>query len=139
VAYSDDVVYAGSVSGGVYAIDLRTGNPIWRVNLALPVMAGPAVAPSGMIFAGADTIYGVSSDGQLRWKDPTLTPDEAGLVALGYDGVFDAATGDIGAVLAGDGSHLWTSRSFGKIATAAASASGTVYVGTSTGRIFAVR
>ncbi len=139
VAYADDVVYVGSGHGGVYAIDLRTGNPIWHVNSAHAVTAGPAVAPSGTIFAGADTIYGVSSDGQVRWKDPTLKPGEAGLVALGYDSVFDAATGDVGAVLTGDGSYVWTARGFGKISTIATSPSGMLYVGTSTGRIFAVR
>ncbi len=139
VAYADDVVYAGSAGGGVYAIDLRTGNPTWHVNSAHAVTTGPAVAPSGTIFAGSDTIYSVSADGQIRWKDPTLKPGEAGLFALGYDSVFDAATGDVGAVLSGDGSYVWTSRSFGKIATAASSASGMLYVGTSTGRIFAVR
>jgi len=139
VAYADEVVYAGSLGGGVYAIDLRTGNPIWHVNSAHAVTTGPAVAPSGTIFAGADTIYGVSADGQLRWKDPALKPGEAGLFALGYDSVFDAATGDVGAVLMGDGSYVWTSRSFGKITTAASSPSGMLYVGTSTGRIFAIR
>jgi len=139
VAYAGDIVYAGSAGGGVYALDLRTGNPIWRVNSARAVTAGPAVASSGTIFAGSDTVYGVSADGQLRWKDSTLRPGAAGLVPLGYDGVFDAATGDVGAVLMGDGSYVWTSRSFGKIATAASSASGMLYVGTSTGRIFAVR
>ena len=139
VAYADDVVYAGSASGGVYAIDSRTGNPIWHVNGAHPVTAGPAVAPSGAIFAGSDTIYGVTTDGQLRWKNSSLDPDGAGLIALGYDTVFDAATADVGAVLMGDGSIVWTSRSFGKITTAASSPSGMLYVGTSTGRIFAVR
>ena len=139
VAYAGEVVYAGSAGGGVYALDLRTGNPIWHVNSAHAVTTGPAVALSGTIFAGADTIYGVSADGQLRWKDPTLKPGEAGLLVLGYDSVFDAATGDVGAVLMGDGSYVWTARSFGKITTAASSASGMLYVGTSTGRIFAVR
>jgi outer membrane protein assembly factor BamB len=139
VAYSDDVVYAGSVSGGVYAIDSRSGNPLWHVNAVHAVTAGPAVAPSGTIFAGSDTIYGVTTDGQIRWKDSTLPPGDGGLIALGYDGAFDASTADVGAVLMGDGSYAWTSRSFGKITTAASSASGMLYVGTSTGRIFAVR
>jgi outer membrane protein assembly factor BamB len=139
VAYSDDVVYAGSVAGGVYAIDSRSGNPLWHVNAAHAVTAGPAVAPSGTIFAGSDTIYGVTADGQVRWKDSTLTPGDGGLIVLGNDGAFDATTDDVGAVLMGDGSYAWTSRSFGKITTAASSASGMLYVGTSTGRIFAVR
>jgi len=139
VAYADDVVYAGSAGGGVYAIDLRTGNPVWHVNSAHAVTAGPVVAPSGAIFAGGDTTYGVTADGQLQWNNSSLKPGDAGLTALGFDGVFDAATGGVGAVLTGDGSYIWTARSFGKITTAASSASGMLYVGTSTGRIFAVR
>jgi hypothetical protein len=47
--------------------------------------------------------------------------------------------GDLGAVLMGDGSYVWTARGFGKITTATSSASGVLYVGTSTGRVFAVR
>ena len=139
VAYADDVVYAGSSAGGVYALDARSGNPLWQANAPHAVTAGPAVAPSGTIFAGDDAIYGVSPDGQPRWKKPTLRPGSAGLTALGNDAVFDAASGDVGAVLMGDGSYVWTSRSFGKITTAATSASGMLYVGTSSGRIFAVR
>lgn len=139
VAYSDDVVYAGSVGGGVYAIDSRTGNPLWHGNSRSAVTAGPVVAPSGAIFAGSDTIYGVATDGQIQWENSSLKPGDAGLSVVGDDGVFDAATGDVGAVLTGDGTYVWTSRSFGKIATAASSPSGMLYVGTSTGRIFAVR
>ena len=81
---------------------------MWHANPPHAVTAGPAVAPSGTIFAGADTIYGVAADGQLRWKDPSLKPGDAGLLVLGNDGVFDAATGDMGAVLTGDGSYVWT-------------------------------
>jgi len=139
VAYADDVVYAGSAGGGVYAIDSSNGNPLWHENSTHAVTAGPAVAPSGTIFAGADAIYGVSADGHLRWTDPTLKPSDAGVIVVGYDSVFEAAAGDVGAVLAGDGSYVWTSRSFGNITTAASSPSGMLYVGTSTGRIFAVR
>ena len=139
VAYFDDVVYAGSAGGGVYAIDMRTGNPIWHVNSTRAVTAGPVVAPSGTIFAGARQTYGITADGQLLWKNSSLKPGEAGLIVLGYDGMFEAAAGDVAAVLSGDGSSVWTARSFGKITTAASSPSGMLYVGTSTGRIFAVK
>jgi outer membrane protein assembly factor BamB len=139
VAYADEVVYAGSAGGGVYAIDLRTGSPIWHINSAHAVSTGPVVAPSGAIFAGADTVYRVNADGRYGWKNSSLKPGDAGLTALGYDGVFDAAAGDVAAVLTGDGRSVWTARSFGKITTAASSPSGMLYIGTSTGRIFAVR
>ena len=139
VAYFGDVVYAGSAGGGVYAIDARTGSPVWHLSSSRAVIAGPVVAPSGAIFAGAGKTYGVSADGQLLWKNSSLKPGEAGLTVLGYDGIFEAAAGDVAAVLTGDGSSVWTARSFGKITTAASSPSGMLYIGTSTGRIFAVR
>ena len=105
VAYADDVVYAGSAGGGVYAIDLRTGNPFWHVNSAHAVSAGPVVARIGgdLRRLGRRSI-GVTTDGQIQWKNLSLKPGDAGLIALGYDGVFDAAKGDVAAVLTGDGS-----------------------------------
>ncbi|MGB0061572.1 PQQ-binding-like beta-propeller repeat protein [Candidatus Binatus sp.] len=139
VAYADDVVYAGSAGGGVYAIDQRTGSPIWHVNSAHAVSAGPVVAASGAIFAGSDAVYRVTTAGQIQWQNLSLKPGDAGVTALGYDGVFDAAKGDVGAVLTGDGRSVWTARGFGRITTAASSPSGMLYIATSTGRIFAVR
>jgi hypothetical protein len=97
------------------------------------------VAPSGAIFAGAGKTLGITADGQLRWKNSSLKPGDAGLIVLGSDGMFEATAGDLAAVLTGDGSSVWTARSFGKITTAASSPSGMLYVGTSTGRIFAIR
>src|ERR1700691_3579524 len=139
VAYANDVVYAGSASGGVYALDLRTGIPVWNVDSAHAVNSRPAVAPSGAIFAGSDVVYGVTRHCQQQWENAALKPGDAGLIVLGDDSVFDAAVGDVGAVLMGDGSYVWTTRSFGRITTATSSPSGMLYVGTSTGRIFAVR
>jgi len=139
VAYADDVVYAGSLSGALYAIDARTGSTLWHVNTAGPLIAGPAVSASGTIFFGSNAVYGVMSDGQLRWTQAGVKPDRGGMSALNFDDVFDAATGGLGAMLGGEGNYLWTSRSFGTITTTAVSPAGILYVGNSNGRIFAVR
>jgi outer membrane protein assembly factor BamB len=139
VAYADDIVYAGSLSGALYAIDARAGNPIWHVSTAGSVIAGPAVSVSGTIFFGSNAIYGVMSDGQLRWTQPAMKPDLGGMSALNFDDVFDAATGGLGVMLGSEGNYLWTSRSFGTITTTAVSPSGILYVGNSNGRIFAIR
>ena len=139
VAYADDVVYAGSLSGALYAIDARAGSTIWHVSTAGPVIAGPAVSASGTIFFGSNAVYGVMSDGQLRWTQPTVKPDRGGMSAVNFDDVFDAATGGLGAMLGSEGGYLWTSRSFGVITTTAVSPSGMLYVGNSNGRIFAIR
>ena len=139
VAYADDVVYTGSLSGALYAIDARTGSTLWRVNTAGPVIAGPAVSASGTIFFGSNAIYGVLSDGQLRWTQSAVKPDRGGMSVLNFDDVFDAATGGLGAMLGGEGNYLWSSRSFGTITTTAVSPAGMLYVGNSNGRIFAIR
>jgi len=139
VAYADDVVYAGSLSGALYAIDVRTGNSLWHVSTAGPVIAGPAVSASGTIFFGSNAIYGVMSDGRLRWTQPAVKPDRGGMSALNFDDVFDAADGGLGVMLGGEGNYLWTSRSFGTITTTAVSPAGMLYVGNSNGRVFAIR
>jgi outer membrane protein assembly factor BamB len=139
VAYADDVVYAGSLSGALYAIDARAGSTVWHVSTAGPVIAGPAVSVSGTIFFGSNAIYGVMSDGQLRWTQPAVKPGRGGMSALNFDDVFDAATGGLGVMLGSEGNYLWTSRSFGTITTTAVSPAGMLYVGNSNGRIFAIR
>ena len=139
IAYADDVVYAGSLSGALYAIDLRSGNPLWSVSTAKAVIAGPAVSPSGTIFFGSDSVYAVQSGGQIGWTQSKVKPDRGGMSAVNYDEVFDAATEGVGAMLGSEGNYVWTSRSFGTIATTAASASGMLYVGDQDGLIFAIR
>jgi outer membrane protein assembly factor BamB len=139
IAYADDVVYAGSRSGALYAIDLRSGNQIWSVKTPQTVIAGPSVAPSGTIFFGSDSVYAVLSGGQIGWTQSKVKPDRGGMSAINYDEVFDAATDGLGAMLGSEGSYLWTSRSFGTIATTAVSASGTLYVANTDGRVFAIR
>jgi outer membrane protein assembly factor BamB len=139
IASQDDVVYAGSLSGALYAIDLRTGNPIWSIRTAKAVIAGPAVSPSGTIFFGSDSVYAVQSGGQLGWTQSKVKPDRGGMSAINYDEVFDAATDGLGVMLGSEGSYVWTSRSFGTIATSAVSASGTLYVANTDGRVFAIR
>jgi outer membrane protein assembly factor BamB len=139
VAYADDVVYAGSLSGALYASDARAGSTLWHVSTAGPVIAGPAVSVSGTIFFGSNAIYGVMSDGQLRWTQPAAKPDRGGMSVLNFDDVFDAAAGGLGVMLGGEGNYLWTSRSFGTITTTAVSPAGMLYVGNSNGRIFAIR
>ena len=139
VAYADDVVYVGSLSGTLYALDLRTGGQIWHVNTSKPVIAGPAVSPSGTIFFGSNAVYGVMSNGQLQWTQSAAKPANGGMSAVNYDDVFDAAADSLGAMLGGEGNFIWTSRSFGTIVTTAVSPAGMLYVGNSNGRIFAVR
>ena len=139
LAFADDVVYAGSASGRVYAIDERNGKALWTVTSPQAVVAGPAIGASGTIFFGSDAVHGVAPNGQLRWTQAALKPAPGGISAGGVDGVFDAGADNLAAMLGSDGNFIWTSRSFGLIAASAVAPNGTLYVGSSVGRIFAVR
>jgi outer membrane protein assembly factor BamB len=139
LAFADDVIYAGSASGAIYALDSRTGKENWRVSTRHLVVAGPAISPSGIVFFGSDAVYGVSSDGQIKWTQTASRPGASPMSAVGTDSVFGVDSSDIGAMLGGDGNFVWSSGSFGKIATIAASSDGTLYVANADGRIFAVK
>ncbi len=139
LAFADDVIYAGSASGAIYALDSRTGKESWHVSTRRRVIAGPAVSPAGVVFFGSDAVYGVSSDGQIKWTQAASKPGSNPMSAVGTDGVFGVDSADIGAMLGGDGNFIWSSGSFGKVAAIAASPDGTLYVGNADGRIYAVK
>jgi outer membrane protein assembly factor BamB len=139
LAFSDDAVYAGSRSGIVYAIDERTGKPLWTLATPHAVVAGPALGAAGAIYFGSEAVHGVAPSGQLRWTQAALKPDTAAMSAAGLDGVFDAGADNLAAMLGSDGNFIWTSRSFGAVAASTVAPNGTLYVGSSVGRIFAVR
>ena len=141
LASSGDAVFAGSASGTVYALDSRTGTVLWRFNSPGAVVAGPAVGPSGIVYFGADVIYGVSADGQLRWTQPGVKAAVAEPIsAVGSDSVFAIGVDELGAMLSGvDSGFVWTTRSFGEITATAATSTGMLYVANSNGRIFAIR
>ena len=139
LATADDLIYAGSASGAIYALDSRTGKEAWHVSTRHPVIAGPAVSPSGLVFFGSDAVYAVSLDGQIKWTQSAIKPGSTSMSAVGTDGVFGVDTADIGAMLGIDGNFNWSSGSFGKIVAIAASSDGTLYVANADGRIYAVK
>jgi outer membrane protein assembly factor BamB len=138
LAVLGDVVYTGSGSGTIYALDSRTGAQTWHAALPGPTAAGPAVGDSGIVYVSAGSIYALSSDGQTLWQQNGVPPGAGVLVAVGDADVFDAAASDLAVMLGVDGAYAWSTRSFGAVTTAASSG-GIVYVATTSGRIFALR
>jgi outer membrane protein assembly factor BamB len=67
-----DVVWAVDTSGRLIAIELRTGIPVWHVELGTPVLAGLAVAGDWLVVA--------SYDGTVRALGP---PDRKGVLLPG--------------------------------------------------------
>src|SRR5580658_6501822 len=138
LAASDSAAYVGA-GGGIYAIDLRTGSELWHVGTGHSITSGPAVGSSGNIYVGAGPLIAIDPDGHVAWSVDAVTPGNTPLAATTGGGVFGVGSDGLAAAIAADGGYIWTTRSFSKVTSAAASSSGVIYVGTDAGRIFAIR
>jgi eukaryotic-like serine/threonine-protein kinase len=138
LAVEADAVFAGSGSGTVYALDAASGAELWQVNTGAPVISGPSLAPSNAVYFGSDALYALTLAGNTAWTVQSA-PAPFGLAAVGTSGVFDASVDGSAAMFDSTGALLWGTRSFGAVARVAISPSGVLYVGSTSGRIFAVK
>lgn len=66
-----DTLVPGTVSGGVAAIDPKTGKIMWRLPLSQPAYSGILTTGSGLVFSGDDDGYFRAIDaktGKVLWK-----------------------------------------------------------------------
>jgi outer membrane protein assembly factor BamB len=115
-------LYVGADDDTLYAIDPRARSIVWSLRLGgcEPARApgpegvrcdadgGPTLGPGGDLWVGADGIYRVDREGQIRWRfpDPKATPRALHVFAAplvgrdgsayfgGWDGSFTAIDGD---------------------------------------------
>jgi outer membrane protein assembly factor BamB len=68
-AIADGVVYIGSMSGHLYAIDPQTGKEKWNFKSRMPIASSPAVADGTVYFvSSAGSLAAIdAADGQPRW------------------------------------------------------------------------
>mgnify|MGYP003604740148 FL=1 len=67
---ADGRVYAAAVDGGVHALDLKTGQSVWRYASELPLSGGPG-AGEGLVVVGSlegDVIALDAATGAEKWK-----------------------------------------------------------------------
>jgi outer membrane protein assembly factor BamB len=132
------VVYLGSGSGRVYALDATSGATQWTYDSAAAVGAGPVLNQGGPIFFGSDAIYALNSDGSLAWSKTLAKTVLSPLASDGAGGVLAPLDDDLSAMLNSDGGLSWATRSFGPVERAIVSPSGVLYIA-SQGTIFAVK
>lgn len=72
-AIADGVVYIGSLSGYLYAIDQATGKEKWKFKSRMPVASSPAVAGGLLYFVSSAGALGALdiATGQSKWVLPT--------------------------------------------------------------------
>jgi outer membrane protein assembly factor BamB len=140
LAVANGVVYAGSASGGIYALDAGTGSVIWRVPSSAAVTSGPSVSATGLVFFGSDALYAVNSSGTVQWSSKSLVPLPRAIGALSTGTVFDAIDVAASSVMLDLGGNVeWAARDLGTVVQVSAGPSGSVYVASSDGNVRALK
>jgi len=156
-AISEGVVYVGTDNDELIAIDTATGTERWRKRLGdcaetrapgpegarCDVDGGPTIGPDGDLWVGADGVYRISPDGEIRWhwpegggakhvySSPVVAADGRAYVG-GQDGHITA--------LDGSGAVLWRYKVLADVdGSPGIGRDGAIYVGADDGRVYALR
>jgi eukaryotic-like serine/threonine-protein kinase len=110
-AVANGIVYLGSSDHHVYALDAKTGAPVWNAQTGGAVLSSPAVV-DGVVYVGSDdrNIYAFDAEtGAIRWTAQTGTYGVEAPVAVAR-GVVYAGTLDhrVLAIDAKTGVVKWT-------------------------------
>ena len=145
----DGTIYIGSWDTYVYAVN-SGGTLKWKYQTdgSIAPLASPTLSNDGnTIYVGSGdrnkdeggTLYALNSDGTLKWKVENLDGGRVSGPVVGTDGTI-YATGS-GKVHAFDknGNKLWESdKDTASSLTPSLSSDGTIYVGTSGGKVYAI-
>jgi outer membrane protein assembly factor BamB len=105
-----DVVYLAGDDGDVLAVDSKTGRRIWKVDVDLPLSAGPG-AGEGLVLVGSpngDLVALDAANGKERWRT-TLGGEILARPAAGDAMVVvHTVDGTVHGLKAADGTQVWT-------------------------------
>jgi YD repeat-containing protein len=133
-------VVTGDNAGWVSATDVATGEQVWQVRLAAPILTTPAVSQDAVLVAGGDKrLWALSlTDGSTRWVADlddvvTTTPSVSGstVVVATDDGTVSGRAAD-------DGSELWSTPLAGRLTSATAVHGGRVFACDQAGNLTAI-
>jgi outer membrane protein assembly factor BamB len=148
----DGTVYVGSDDDKIYALDPKDGTVKWSF-LAGPCRIAVGTGPegarcdvdgvtfaAGTIYAAADGVYAVSTDGSLKWKFSPGATHCSSSPAVGPDGTVYVGCQDdaLYALDGASGAKRWEFRTGDDVDSSPAVApDGTVYVGSDDHRLYA--
>lgn len=136
-------VYVGSGSGVVRALDARTGEVQWSVELSGEVPPDPTVV-DGTVYVGSYTfVYALdAATGEQRWSRQTRDVHHARIFASPtvYDGTVYVGNGDGGlyAIDAATGEEEWVFEEPRRILSTATVVDDTLYFGGEDGKVYAL-
>ena len=111
-AIQDGRGYAGSLSGKIVGIDLKSGSKLWEKDTGAPVQCTPAAA-DGLVYCGSDngTFYALNgADGKVKWTYKCGGPIQASPALKGGIVVFGADDHHIYMLDRKTGKKLWSFR-----------------------------
>lgn len=144
----DGVVYVGSQTGILFALEAASGNLKWKFAAPSEITSSPAVA-EGLVYVNSDSgFFAVeAASGRLAWQIKTGEPvafdhrwDYFESSPVYADGAvyFGSTDGFIYAVEAKSGKGLWKYKTLGRVRSSPAVTDGVVYVGSMDGNLYAV-
>ena len=147
-AVAEGVVYFGSHTGYLYALDAATGALKWKFDTGAEISSSPAVA-EGTVFINNDAGFWAveAATGKEKWMLKTGEPvafkhrwDYYQSSPTYVDGTvyFGSADSYIYAIEAADGKVLWKYKTEGRVRTSPAFADGVLYTGSMDGNLYAL-
>ena len=133
VAVDADRVYYANTCGGIKALDLESGRPLWAFQARGKIYSTPEVANGRVVAASADsTIYCLEAgSGRLAWKLKTAKAIVASPKISGDTVFIGSSEGVFRALALKDGKVLWENRQIeGFVETSPAVDAERVYFGT---------
>lgn len=143
-ALGEEHVYLASLNREVFAVDLRTGDVVWRTALDGSVFASVTLGNNGFVFVASfdKHLYALNSaTGEVAWTFKTQSPFDDG-VSVHPGGFVLAGTADesLHALDWNTGEEIWSIAVQGVVRSRVAvnDADGTVYCGTARGVLYAI-
>lgn len=109
LVYDNGRVFTTTVSGDGIALDVATGEVVWRTDLGSSAISAPAMARDAL-FMSVDLgiVYSLqASDGEIIWESDVGSYVRAGLVTDGERLIAARRDGVVVCLDARDGSELW--------------------------------
>jgi outer membrane protein assembly factor BamB len=144
----DGVVYVGSGTGILYAIEAASGNLKWKFATPSEITSSPAVA-EGLVYVNSDSgFFAVhAASGRQVWQLKTGEPIafdhrwdyfQSSPIYADSAVYFGSADSFIYAVEAKSGKVLWKYKTAGRVRSSPAMVGGVIYVGSMDGNVYAL-
>jgi uncharacterized protein (DUF433 family) len=137
----EGVVYVGSWDGNLYAVDLASGEEIWRFSARGAAASRPTVLGRVVLFGSADHhMYCLDrTSGAERWRFKTGGQILSSPVVVSGLVIFGSNDEHVYAVNSDTGKEVWHFKTKGPVAASPVFADGLVLIGSDDGTLYALK